>query len=125
MKVKIGTLVTAEMLRKRGAGCHELSRFQAEWPKGAEVTLENLLRAAELDLDLLWWVLNCLPAPLRAALARQMAPLWAALACQVAPLQAALACQAEFCRQVAPFRAEFYRQVARLIWQLLKEGKCQ
>ena len=92
MKVK---LVTAERLRQKGAGCNELIRFKAEWPNGAEITLENLLRAAELDLDLLWWVQNCLPAPLRAALARQMAPLWAALA----------------------------RQVARLIWQLLKEEK--
>ena len=92
MEVKIETLVTAEMLRKEGATCLSLSRFQAEWPNGAEITLENLLRAADLELDLPWWARHFLPTPLRAEFGRQVNPLW----------------------------VEFSRQVAYLIWQLLE-----
>ena len=39
--------------------CHsQVEIFDEEWPNGAEITLENYLRAAELDLDLDWLAKN-------------------------------------------------------------------
>ena len=114
--------VTAEMLRRKGAACPALTRFQAEWPDGAEVTLANLLRAAELNLNLFWWENHFLPDPLRAEFERQMAPLWAELDHPAAPLQAEQVAplRAEFTCHMAPPWAELGGQAARLIWQLLE-----
>jgi hypothetical protein len=38
----------------RGACPEQREIFEAEWPSGAEATLENVLRAVELGLDLEW-----------------------------------------------------------------------
>ena len=54
--------VTAEFLRKKGASCDQVDIFEREWKDGCEVTLPNLLRAVELELDLNWFVNHCLPA---------------------------------------------------------------
>ena len=149
MKVK---LVTAEILQEQGATCPALLQFQAEWPDGAEVTLANLLRAAELKLNLLWWTRHFLPHPLwaefdrqvvllGAEFTRQVVLLWAEFDHQVVLLGAevdhqvvllqeeftrqVVLLQKELTRQVVLLQEEFSRQVARLIWQLLEEGKCQ
>lgn len=57
--------ITAEMLIEKGAppGCDEVIDFRNEWPDGAEVTLENLNRAAELCLSQDWFAAKFLSAP--------------------------------------------------------------
>ncbi|HJZ11343.1 MAG TPA: hypothetical protein VJ521_04290, partial [Acidobacteriota bacterium] len=51
----------AKMLRKKGA-CDEeqIELFFLEWPNGAEVTKENVLRAFELQLSVPWAVTHLL-----------------------------------------------------------------
>ena len=46
------TMITKRMLR--GACEKQRDIFRKEWPKGAEATLENVLRGVELGLDLDW-----------------------------------------------------------------------
>lgn len=47
--------ITSDMLRRAYACSAQLEMFEREWPEGAEVTLANVQRAAELDLDLGWF----------------------------------------------------------------------
>jgi hypothetical protein len=41
--------ITPSQLARLGACADQLGIFRAEWPDGAEVTLANCLRAADLD----------------------------------------------------------------------------
>lgn len=52
-------VITADWLREVGACMDEVSVFEGEWPRGAEVTEENVLRAQELGLDIDWLVTEC------------------------------------------------------------------
>lgn len=46
--------ITVRMLRARDACPTEIKIFRKEWPKGAEVTADNLRRAAELGMFIDW-----------------------------------------------------------------------
>ena len=52
--------ITARLLRSKGACPDQVAIFVKEWPEGAEVTLPNCLRAAELGLDFDWAADNLL-----------------------------------------------------------------
>ena len=109
--------ITLAMLR--GACKDQRTIFRKEWPKGADVTIENVQRALVLGLDLYWGRKWFTPeawaeyqrqdAPFRAEYDRQIAPLVAEYERQTAPLWA------EYKRQRAPLRAEYQRQSA-LLW---------
>lgn len=58
------TTITAAMLRKQYACNSQVVIFKKEWPNGATLSKENLLRAAELDLNLAWHAKHFLPPPL-------------------------------------------------------------
>jgi len=65
-------MITLRMLR---GACSEQKRlFKTEWPGGAEATLENVLRAVELGLDMPWGT-RWFPAEARAEYERQEAPI--------------------------------------------------
>ena len=68
--------ITAERLRKKGAGCPQVAIFEKEWADGAEVTLRNLLRAVKLDLDIAWFAEHCLPRSIRKRYHAEAAPIW-------------------------------------------------
>ena len=75
-----GTLITAKMLRGRGACKDQIDTFEQTWPDGAELTLDNLIRAAKLDLSIEWFAENFLSDPAGEAYMRTIAPaLWGAL----------------------------------------------
>lgn len=116
--------ITVERLRALGARCEELRAFEREWPDGAAVTRENVLRAVELRLDMEWFARRLLPesqaaeyrrqvAPLRAEYKRQQEPLWAEHWRQRTPLS-------EYERQRLPLRIAFEQQCALLFWRLSK-----
>ena len=99
-------MITLRMLR---GACSEQKRiFKAEWPGGAEATLENVLRAVELGLDLPWGT-RWFTAEARAEYERRVASIQAEYERQEAPIRA------EYDRQVAPIRAEYERREAP-IW---------
>ena len=100
-------MITLRMLRGACAGQKRL--FRSEWPAGAEATLENVLRAQELGLDLPWGADHLFTPEARAEYQRQSAPLWAEYERQMAPIRA------ERKRQEAPIWAERDRQMAP-IW---------
>lgn len=124
--------ITLSMLR--GACAEQRAIFKKEWPKGAELTLENVQRAIELCLDLHWgasqWFTPAAwaeylsqraaflaeyerqEAPLLAEYQRQRAALLAEYERREAPLWAEFL--AEYERQRAPLLAEFQRQRAAL-----------
>ena len=67
MKITKQWLITAH-------ACHsQVKIFDEEWPDGAEITLENYLRAAELNLDLGWFAKNIFSAPAQKAYDEAMA----------------------------------------------------
>ena len=119
--------ITLAMLR--GACKEQRDIFRKKWPKGADATLENVLRAQALGLDLSWGTRWFTPealaeydrqrALLLAEYDRQRAPLLAEYERQRALLLAEYERQrallwAEYERQVAPLRAEYERQAAPL-----------
>src|SRR3990167_784120 len=66
--------ITREYLVGLGASCKQLDTFSDEWPDGAEITLDNCLRAAELGLDLDWLAKKMFPAPAWEAYLQATAP---------------------------------------------------
>lgn len=62
--------ITASTLRRIRACPNQVAAFDREWPEGAEVTLENALHAAELGLDLTWFVRMCFTSRAQAAYER-------------------------------------------------------
>ena len=66
--------ITREYLVGLGASCEQLDTFSDEWPDGAEITLDNCLRAAELGLDLDWLAEKMFPAPALEAYEKATAP---------------------------------------------------
>ena len=66
--------ITHEYLVGLGASCEQLDTFSEEWPDGAEVTLDNCLRAAELGLDLDWLAEKMFSAPAWEAYEQAKAP---------------------------------------------------
>jgi len=57
--------LTADMLKEKDACNYQVTVFEKEWPDGAEITVEAILRAVELELDLDWFTRQFLPAPVR------------------------------------------------------------
>ena len=110
-------MITAALLRSRGACAQRMNVFIAEWPEGCEVSEANLLRAGELGLDLGWFAYHFLPPPLRAEYERRIAPLQAECERQIAPLRA------EYERQIAPLQAKCECQQALLIWKLWTQAE--
>ena len=100
------TFYTAQMLREEGARCPEVAIFKEEWPDGAALTKANLLKAAELGLNLWWWAHHFLPASLWDEFERQDALLWDG-----------------FKRQVDSLQTEYECQEALLIWRLICKEK--
>ena len=72
------TLITAAWLRERKACRRQVADFEREWPEGAELTKENLLRAAALSLDLDWFAEEILPEPAQSAFGEATAGAWQA-----------------------------------------------
>ena len=66
--------ITHEYLVGLGASCEQLDTFSEEWPDGAEVTLDNCLRAAELHLNLDWLAEKMFPARALEAYRQATAP---------------------------------------------------
>ena len=83
--------ITAQMLRDRGACNDQVNIFAAEWPGGAEVTLENCLRAAELGFNFDWAANVLLPSEARQVYRAATKEAWraydAARAATVEPLR--------------------------------------
>lgn len=50
--------ITVTKLRKWGATCQDVEVFKRKWPRGAELTRENIHLAADLGLDLGWLALE-------------------------------------------------------------------
>ena len=54
--MRIPRVITVAFLEDCCACEDQVEIFEKEWPKGAEVTKENVIRALELGLDLDWLV---------------------------------------------------------------------
>ena len=54
--------ITKRLLKRKGATCDQVDIFAKEWPRGCEVTLENVTRAVALGLDIDWAAENLLTA---------------------------------------------------------------
>ena len=72
------SVVTAEMLRQRGACAAQVAVFRAAWPRGICPSLAACEKAARLGLNLDWFADHCLPAPARQAYEAAMATAWQA-----------------------------------------------
>lgn len=53
--IKVGSLITHDLLVGLGASCDQLGAFDREWPNGCRVRLKNLLRAAGLGISVAWF----------------------------------------------------------------------
>ena len=81
--------LTADMLKEKDACNYQVTVFEKEWPDGAEITVEAILRAVELELDLDWFTRQFLPAPVRKAYNEAMTSAQRAYDEVIAPAQKA------------------------------------
>jgi hypothetical protein len=54
-KLRKGMFIHSRDLRKIGACGHQITKFRKEWPDGVKLLKKNLIRAAEIKLDLSWF----------------------------------------------------------------------
>lgn len=109
--------LTAAMFRSYHACEEQVVIFAEEWPEGCEVSVETLLRAIELNLDIDWLACEFLEAPLREEYRRQVTLFWAEYKRQRDPFLA------EYKRKRAPLWAEFERKVALLLSSLIAQSE--
>ncbi len=62
-----GKKITAQMLREKGASCSAVDVFEKEWPAGAFVSLKNIRKAQEINLDIDWFAFHFFTATAREA----------------------------------------------------------
>ena len=93
----------------RGACTEQRELFEATFPEGMPITVENIERAFRVGLAVEWAVERRFPAPLWEEYERQRAPLWEEYKRQRAPLLA------KYERQRAPFWEEYERKEAPLL----------
>src|SRR3990167_3823589 len=110
--------ITHEYLVGLGASCEQLDTFSEEWPDGAEVTLDNCLRAAELHLNLDWLAEKMFPARALEAYRQATAPALEAYEQAIAPAWEA------YQRAKAPAR-EAYEQAIAPAWEAYQRAKAQ
>jgi len=108
--------ITREYLVGLGASCEQLDTFSDEWPDGAEITLDNCLRAAELGLDLDWLAEKMFPARALEAYLQATAP--ALEAYEQAKAQAL-----EAYRQARATALEAYRQATAPAWEAFEKAR--
>jgi phage tail protein X len=70
------THITLEFLEKAKACTDQVEIFKKTFPEGAEITLENLMVAAEHHLDLNWLANKILDAPAWKVYEKTRAPAW-------------------------------------------------
>ena len=107
-------IITHAWLAERKACKEQLDIFDKEWPDGMELTKENLLKCAALQLNLNWIAEHYLDASLSAKFEKQRDSLLAEFERQEAPFWA------EYERQRGPFWAEYERQEAIVLFDLLR-----
>ena len=109
--------ITHEYLVGLGASCEQLDTFSEEWPDpdGAEVTLDNCLRAAELGLNLDWLAENMFPARALEAYLQAIAPAWEAFEKATAPAWEAY-------RQAIAPALEAYEQATAQAWEAYRQA---
>ncbi len=76
--------ITPEFLRRRGACAEQVYIVEREWPDGAETTVDVLMRALELDVDI-QWLATLLPRDMRKAYDEATAIAWKAYDEAIAP----------------------------------------
>lgn len=122
--------VTVAVLQQADACPTHLRRFAQEWPDGAEVTLDNVLRALELRLSLEWFVNRFFTYAARAAYDAAIAPSGNEYMAAVIPaesvffktlsaahavlIDAQARIQDEFTRVLVPLKAVVEREYAAL-----------
>jgi hypothetical protein len=60
-QIKVGSLITHNLLVGLGATCSQLGAFDKEWPNGCRLRLKNLLRAARLGISVDWFAARIFP----------------------------------------------------------------
>jgi hypothetical protein len=60
MKIKVGTLITTEMLQELNGCMEEVEVFDKMWPDGLCLRLKNLKLVAKAGLDVYWFATEIL-----------------------------------------------------------------
>lgn len=84
-KEKPALRITARLLASKGACPDQVKLFRRTFPKGADVTVKNALKAVSAGLDLNWAACNLLSAPAWKAYLKATAPAWKAYKEATAP----------------------------------------
>lgn len=120
--------ITVKMLIKNDYPEHLLDIFQSEWPENCETTLENLLRAVELGLDLNWFAQNFLSDSAFVDYIKNTASAFAKNLKATAPflkryiLNAACPSQEKYMKAITPLTMEYMRDVAPILAQMMMDN---
>jgi len=119
-------VLTAAMLRERGATCAQVDAFEAEWPDGATPTKKNFLRAVALGLDLGWLADNFLPSAAvdvyrKAVVAAAAAYAKAGVAALAAYRKATAPAAAVYARAEAAALVASRKAAAMALWRVARE----
>ena len=111
--------ILASDLRAEKACESEVKRFEREWPDGAELTLENCQKAAEMDFDLGWFSLWFLSPKARKVYLKAVAPAIEVYAWKVHAL--AVACEDYLDIDIA---WKVYKKASAIaLWQAIQSEK--
>ena len=105
-KQGIPDIITAKWLQKHKACEDQVLIFSKEWPDGAVITRENILRACELSIDIYWFAVVVLTAVSFFEYEKVMAP-----------------ARFEYEKAVASARAEYEEAVASALVDAIRRSK--
>mgnify|MGYP001565501696 CR=1 FL=1 len=104
-KTKIRRTISVRWLRSQGASCSEIEHFQREFGESAKLTLPNLLRAAELRLDLHWLATHLLPVSLNEDYLKKRYSLYE-----------------EYWKKLDSLYGDYLKKLAILIWDIVSSA---
>ena len=107
--------ITVEELKKRGARC-EVERFKTTFPDGAELTLENCLKASKKEFKLYWFAKNFLNREQFEVYREGSAALWEACEAKIPNFW-----QAFEEKEVRTLLKALEEKEALLLWSIIKE----
>jgi hypothetical protein len=117
-------IVTKEWLEDHEACRDQVKVFVAEWPDGAELTLENLRRAADIGLSIDWLACKIFDRNQLDEYDHATDPEWAEYQRALAPARAEYHRKREwdeYKRATAPALAEYSRAVAPIVWEIISK----
>ena len=121
--------ITKKLLQAKGACAEQVALFTKLWPQGVVPSLEAILRAQAVGLDLRWAACVLLSPMANSTYNAAMEPARKACNEAVEPArkaynEAVVAAEKDYNEAVAAAKKAYYKSETQALWRAMKEDAC-